>query len=222
MPGAGPVDGQGGGAPSFPTLGQNQNVLPSGVMLHALEAAVAAVPCLVVGECWTSHPSRPELAAFFSPTPLVARHTEADGRPASRVVDFALAAAFAPLHKLSIRLAERAAASGLVEWCHDMTGDELLARLTFRVGSAIAVPVLATGPGPRRCACVLVFYSGERVEVSRQDGGRKGSPGRPAGGVLARAGARARARRTDARENLNLNPEIFPPSPPPRSNTGAS
>ncbi len=166
-----------------------------GGVAHALEAAASIVPGLVAGECWVKSEfgAWDELIALYCPTQLSVRHSSEDGAEVLRVVDTRLAAAFAASHTLSLRLAENAAARRVVEWCYDMSGDDLLKRLTFPVSAALAVPVLAdalvsatssssasssnsssssaaasTGSAVRRpeCIAVMVFYSSVPTEVS--------------------------------------------------------
>jgi hypothetical protein len=141
---------------------------------------------MIAGEAWVRSPrgTWDELLAFYSPARLVASHTE-EGKQVQSVVTTRLATAFSSRHTLPAQLAARAAAGGAVEWCYDMRGDDLLQRLTFRVESALAVPVFApaaestasatstSGASPGECRAVLIFFSARREEV-RASGWEKG------------------------------------------------
>jgi hypothetical protein len=138
----------------------------------ALEAVHAVAPSLLVGEVWlpsppssSSYSSPPapwsELAAFYSPTPLVASHPapaaagaaagapppQPPPQPQQTTIDLRVARLFAQQHSLSLRLAAAAARSGRLEWSSDFGEDELLRRLTFDVVAAVAVPVFAERQG---------------------------------------------------------------------------
>lgn len=149
----------------------------AGALRGALQCAVAVVPECVVAECWMqgSTGDWDQLVAFLTPSPLVATHVGADGKPTQRTIDLATAQAFASQHKLSIKLATKVSMTGATEWCQEPeirnSGDVLLAKLTFGIGNAIAVPVMqqrgleATDVS---CPAVLVFYSSTKKEQVRK------------------------------------------------------
>lgn len=146
----------------------------AGALRGALQCAVAVVPECVVAECWMQGGTGEwdQLVAFLTPSPLVATHVGADGKPTQRTIDLATAQAFASQHKLSIKLATKVSMTGATEWCQESeiqnSGDVLLAKLTFGIESAIAVPVMqqrgleATDVS---CPAVLVFYSSKKEQV---------------------------------------------------------
>jgi hypothetical protein len=140
------------------------------LLAGALEAGLQAATSLTafaVGEAWVFEENSWSMAALYSPQPLVVCNTLPDGRVTKHEVDVHLARTFSKAHTLSLKLAEKVASSGLVEWCYDLAGDELLGRLGFEVKSALAVPVLdASASGTSRCRAVLILYCTARLQVS--------------------------------------------------------
>lgn len=141
----------------------------AGALTAALEAVVAVIPGLVVGECWLKSRETgvwDDLVSFYTPTPLIAHAASASA--AATVVDLATAKRFANHHSLSLKLAARVASSTLLEWTYDLSSDELLNKLTFTIETALGVPVLGKNEQGRTvCVAVLVLYSSQREEVSR-------------------------------------------------------
>lgn len=153
-----------------------------GALEATLQATEAFFPSLVAGEAWIPDYSvRPlrwnQLAAFFTPTPLVASHSQPGGKIEQKVIDVQLARTFASQHQLSLRLAATVAKTGVPEWCYDLSGDDMLKRITFNCQTVIALPVFASRSvqnddifgkdnAPKECRVVLILYSSHRETVS--------------------------------------------------------
>ncbi len=138
----------------------------AGALQAGLEAA-ASLTAFAVGETWVFEDNHWSLAALYSPEPLVVCNTLPDGRVTQHEVDVHLARTFSKEHTLSLKLAEKVASSGLVEWCYDLSGDELLARLGFDVKTALAVPVNdSSASGASSCRAVFILYCTTRLQVS--------------------------------------------------------
>ena len=166
----------------------------SALLESALQLAAAAVTGLTVGEAWlNSAGSGFSLSAFYTPTPLVVSSAGAAGEPGQRTLDVQLARAFTSKHQLSTRLVAAAAASGSVQTSTDMSGDDLLQKLTFGVDTACAVPIMSSsvaaaaggaagsasaaaasssGAKPPSCLAVLVLYTCFRESKVRLRGGQ--------------------------------------------------
>jgi len=123
-----------------------------------------------------------DLVAFYTPSPLLvsfpldpASATGEKGLPAAttpeRPIDLAVARQYSTQHALSLNLAAEAAASGKPTWAKELSGDELLTHLTFKVEEVLAIPVLMKRGAKKdlkesECVAVLIFYSSQNDDVS--------------------------------------------------------
>ena len=122
-----------------------------------------------------------DLVAFYTPSPLLvsfpldpASITGEKGLPVAatpeRPIDLAVARQYSTQHALSLNLAAEAAASGKPTWAKELSGDELLTHLTFKVEEVLAIPVLMKrtkkDPKESECVAVLIFYSSQNDDVS--------------------------------------------------------
>lgn len=122
-----------------------------------------------------------DLVAFYTPSPLLvsfpldpASTTGEKGLPVAatpeRPIDLAVARQYSTQHALSLNLAAEAAASGKPTWAKELSGDELLTHLTFKVEEVLAIPVLMKrakkDPKESECVAVLIFYSSQNDDVS--------------------------------------------------------
>jgi len=155
-----------------------------------LEASYALIPSLLVGEVWmqstepvgfisrsestiASASAKPnaffnDLVAFYTPSPLLASFpldsTEGSSSTVmispERPVDLSVARQYSTLHGLSLSLAAEAAASGKPTWAKELSGDELLMRLTFKVEEVLAIPVLVkkTRKETYECNAVMILF----------------------------------------------------------------
>lgn len=133
-----------------------------GILSHILEACTSLCPQMVVGECWTSStvvlsPSTPsssssapsnssnewnQLVSFYAPTPLIANHTENDGKPVTRHIDIRIASAFSSIHTVSLRIIDKIMKNNRIDWFYDLEGDQLVSLLKFPLQSVIGVPIM--------------------------------------------------------------------------------
>ena len=155
-----------------------------------LEASYALIPSLLVGEVWmqstepvgftstsesniSSASTKPnasfnDLVAFYTPSPLLASFPLDSTKGSSstvmispeRPVDLSVARQYSTLHGLSLSLAAEAAASGKPTWAKELSGDELLMRLTFKVEEVLAIPVLVkkTRKETYECNAVMILF----------------------------------------------------------------
>lgn len=148
-----------------------------GVLGGALRLALQCLKQVVVAEAWLVNEAAHELAAFHAPTPLYVEEVVA-GEVVKRVVDLELARAFSSQHQLSHRLASKAAGSGSIEWCTELSGDALMEKLKFGVEGAVAVPVIVNGQNESSpvVPVVLVFYLAKPEQVRGRDEGARACP----------------------------------------------
>jgi hypothetical protein len=172
-----------------------QSLVFSSRFTAVLEASYALMPSLLVGEVWMQSPEGPssaestsarvspftDLVAFYTPSPLLAsfpldpatagkKKTTEVVNP-ERPIDLAVARQYSTQHALSLNLAAEASASGKSTWAKELTGDELLMHLTFKVEEVLAIPVLMKRTKKEtetetECVAVLIFYSSQNDDVS--------------------------------------------------------
>ena len=144
------------------------------ILSSALELAACAVDGLAAGEAWHvalsagagGSQSAPTLCAFFSPRPLLVTMRDALNAPLPpREVDLALAREHAASHQLSMRLATSVVRDGLSLRTLDLSDDDLLRRLTFPLGSAVAIPISSRSAG-RASVFSLILYLSRTTAVS--------------------------------------------------------
>ena len=118
-----------------------------------------------IGEAWQIEDgATPELISFFSSSPLVVRIPDERGVLTEQNVSVSLAKSFSSSHQQSLKLIQQVTASQSWYTSSDISGDDLLKRLSFKLSSAVAVP--SKIPGIQRVQVVFILYLESGIDVS--------------------------------------------------------